>query len=154
MLEEYRKRVEGTNIDPRSLLSTDYFNHFSTVIMLLGMLPDSPDLLDEIDAWQYISYEEHFKTSTLDFAPLAIEAYAHAPMHLRMQLEVLCEQMKLFVIAMRVKLRAIHQSGEKGAFAETARFAARQLERMVETGSSIVHGNDNALDQSGIDKLF
>ena len=154
MLEDYRKRVEGTNIDPRSLLSTDYFNHFSTVIMLFGMLPDAPELMDEIDAWQYISYAEHFKTSTLDFAPLAIEAYEHAPMHLRAQLDVLCEQMKLFVLAMRVKLRAIHQSGEQGAFAETARFAARQLERMVETGSSIVHGNDNALDQSGIDKLF
>jgi hypothetical protein len=154
MLEEYRKRVEGTNIDPRSLLSTDYFNHFSTVIMLFGMLPDAPELMDEIDAWSFITYAEHFKASTLDFAPLAIEAYEHAPMHLRMQLDILCEQMKNFIIAMRLKLRIIHRNGEQGAFGETARFAARELERMVETGSSIVHGNENALDQSGIDKLF
>ena len=79
MFEHYRERVQGTTIDSSTLLSTDYFNLFNEVIMLLGMLPDMPDMLDEVAAWQFKSYSQHFAESGLAFAPLAIEAYPHAP---------------------------------------------------------------------------
>src|ERR1700722_10523290 len=104
MIEKYRERVAGTNIDPRSLLSNDYFNHFNTVIMLLGMLPEAPELIDEIDAWQYLSYIDHFKASGLDFAPLAIEAYEHVPAHLRDQFDKKVDEMKTFIEVSRLGL--------------------------------------------------
>ena len=47
-LEEYRRKVADTNIDSRSLLSTDYFNTFNSVVMVLDVLPDAPELLEEI----------------------------------------------------------------------------------------------------------
>ena len=52
MYEEYRARLQGTTIDPNTFLSTDYFNLFNEVIMLFGMLPDMPDMLEEIDLWK------------------------------------------------------------------------------------------------------
>src|SRR3954452_20481302 len=79
MYDEYRTRVAGTTIDGGTLLSTDYFNNFNEVIMLLGMLPEMPDMIDDINSWKFITYEEHFRASGLPFASLAIEAYAHVP---------------------------------------------------------------------------
>lgn len=151
---EYQKRVEGTNIDTRSLLSTDYFNHFSSVIMLLGMLPEMPELLDEIDAWKYISYTQHFKDSGLDFAPLAIEAYDHVPTKLRTKFERKVEEISNFVEISRLGLRHLLEAGDKERFAELARRTSRDMQAMVDAGGAIVHGHDDTLDQSSVDELF
>jgi len=154
LLEAYRARVAGTNIDPRSLLSTDYFNHFNTVIMLLGMLADVPELLDEIDAWEFMDYAQHFRDSGLDFAPLAIEAYAHAPANLRAQFERKVEEMRIFVEVSRLGLRRLLDAGDKDRFADMAARVSRELQHMVDAGGAIVHGNEASLDQGAIDKLF
>src|SRR5438552_16767119 len=83
MYEQYRIRVAGTTIDGTTLLSTDYFNTLNEVIMHLGMLPEMPELIEEIDAWRFRTYEEHFGESHLPFAALAIVAYAHVPPAIR-----------------------------------------------------------------------
>lgn len=151
---EYQKRVEGTNIDTRSLLSTDYFNHFSSVIMLLGMLPEMPELLDEIDAWAFISYIDHFKQSGLDFAPLAIECYDYVPPKLRTKFERKVEEISNFVEISRLGLRQLLDTGDKERFAELARRTSRDMQAMVDAGGAIVHGHDDSLDQSSVDELF
>ena len=50
MYDAYRERVVGTTIDSFTLLSTDYFNSFNEVIMLLGMVPAMPAMLDDVRA--------------------------------------------------------------------------------------------------------
>lgn len=152
--EDYQKKVEGTNIDSRSLLSTDYFNHFNTVIMLLGMLPEMPELLDEIDAWKFISYCEHFRDSGLDFAPLAIEAYDYVPEKTRKTFEQKMEEINTFVEISRLGLRRLHETGDLNRFAEMARRVSREMQNMVDAGGAIVHGQEVALDQSSINELF
>src|SRR5258708_25682802 len=87
MYEAYRERVIGTTIDGGTLLSTDYFNSFNEVIMLLGMVPDMPEMLQDVQAWKFRTYEEHFRESGLPFAQLAIEAYAHVPADIRQRFE-------------------------------------------------------------------
>ncbi|MER2520238.1 MAG: hypothetical protein ABTQ34_06070 [Bdellovibrionales bacterium] len=154
MLERYQQKVAGTNIDPRSLLSTDYFNHFNSVIMLFGMLPDAPELLDDIDGWEFLSYIDHFKTSCLDFGPLAIEAYEFAPSKLRDQFNRKAEEIRIFIEVSRLGLRRLIESGEKEKFADMALRVSRELQHMVDAGGSIVHGNENSMDQSAIDKMF
>jgi len=154
MFEHYRERVTGTNIDPRSLLSTDYFNAFNTVIMLFGMLPEAPELLDEIDEWKFLTYTEHFKESGLDFAPLAIEAYGFVPTNLKAQFEVKIEIMRMFAEESRVKLRKFLNDGNMGMFGEMAVQTSRELQKMADAGAAIVHGHDATLDQGAIDKLF
>lgn len=151
---EYQKKVAGTNIDTRSLLSTDYFNHFNTVIMLLGMLPEMPELLDEIDQWKFISYCQHFKDSGLDFAPLAIEAYDHVPEALRTKFERKCEQISHFVETTRHGLRHVLEKSEMEQFAHMARNASMDMQAMVDEGGAIVHGHDASSDQAAVDALF
>lgn len=154
MLEQYRQKVVGTNIDQRSLLSTDYFNHFNSVIMLFGMLPDAPELLEDIDSWEFLGYIDHFKTSNLDFSQLAIEAYEYAPQNLREQFNRKSEEIRIFIEVSRLGLRRLIESGDKDRFADMALRVSRELQLMVDAGGAIVHGNDGAMNQSAIDKMF
>ena len=152
--DEYRQKVAGTNIDPRSLLSTDYFNTFNSVIMLLDMLPDAPDLLDEIVQWQFYDYVGHFKASGLDFAALAIEAYEFSPADLRAAFDSKVNGMRIVVEDSVRMLRHLHEAGEDQAMGLAARQAVALLQSMMSEGNAIVHGNDASSTQANIDALF
>lgn len=153
-LNAYREQLVGTNIDPRSFLSTDYFNHFNEVIMMLNMLSDAPELLDEIDKWTYKTYREHFQSSELGFAPLAIEVYDYAPGDLRERFDKITVQMSMLVVESRIKLRHALEEGNKEKFGEMAYLASMELQGMVDDGGAVVHGYGKALDQSAIDAMF
>jgi hypothetical protein len=131
-----------------------YFNHFNEVIMLFGMLPDMPDMLDEIDAWSLKNYCEHFANSNLAFAPLAIELYPLVSETLRTSLEKLIDQMEMMIIETRAALRQAYEAGETAKVLELAALGSLQLQGMVEAGGAIVHGHDAMLDQEAINKLF
>ncbi|MFA4995092.1 MAG: hypothetical protein WC521_07315 [Bdellovibrionales bacterium] len=152
-LEEYRRRVADTNIDSRSLLSTDYFNTFNSVVMVLDMLPDSPELLEEIEQWRFVDYIQHFKSSGLDFAELAIEVYPFSPPELREAFERKADGIRIVIEELPHTLRRLLNAGEKGAFSDICRTMATQLRLLMEEGNSIVHGNQ-ASTQADIDKLF
>ncbi|MSO72969.1 MAG: hypothetical protein EXQ84_05100 [Rhodospirillaceae bacterium] len=79
--EVWRVKVAVTLINPDSLLATDYLNHFNEVVMLIGMLPDMPDMLPDCEAWKPKSYPEHFLNAGLTYGALAAEAYAHMRRH-------------------------------------------------------------------------
>jgi hypothetical protein len=152
-LEEYQKKVAGTNIDTRSLLSTDYFNTFNSVVMVLDMLPDMPDMLEEIEQWKFVDYAEHFRTSGLDFADLAIEAYSFAPPDLRTAFEHKANAIRIIIEEIAHMLRRLLDTGEKETFSNIARFAVVQLRTMMEEGNGIVHGGSTS-SQADIDKMF
>ncbi|MDE1900946.1 MAG: hypothetical protein KGI37_04780 [Alphaproteobacteria bacterium] len=153
-LEEYRAKVAGTNIDTRSLLSTDYFNTFNSVIMLFDMLPEMPELLDEVEQWKFNDYVGHFRDSGLDFAGLAIESYAHVPPDLKLAFERKIDAMRIFVEEASRTLRRLNDAGETATFGKFARYVAELIRGMVEEGSAIVHGHDSSMDQSAIDAMF
>ena len=46
-----QQRVKGSNIDETTLLATDYLNHFNEIVMLLEMVPDMPEMLEEVKAF-------------------------------------------------------------------------------------------------------
>ncbi len=154
MAKDFESLVVGTNIDPRSLLSTDYFNHFNEVIMMLGMVGDAPDLLDEIDKWDFKTYREHFLTSGLGFADLAIEAYEAAPRDLRDRFDKIAVQMSMLVVETRVRLRQMLESGDMPRFADMAMLNSMQLQGMVDDGAAVVHGHGKSADQAAIDSMF
>ncbi|MCL2469348.1 MAG: hypothetical protein FWF24_03850 [Alphaproteobacteria bacterium] len=152
--EDYQARVAGTNIDPRSLLSTDYFNHFNEAVMLLGMVADMPEILDDLDRWQFKSYVEHFQDSSLGFASLAIECYDVAPAETRERFDRAVQQMGMLIDETRRQLRQIWEQGEVDRFKEMARINSMELQGMMDDGAAIVHGRARALDQESIDALF
>lgn len=154
MLEQYRERVKGTTIDPGTLLSTDYFNLFNEVIMLLGMLGDMPDMLDEVIGWKFRTYEQHFAESGLAFAPLAIEAYPHSPPSAREHFERTIQRMHDTVEEAKMVLADARDQGDMEILADQAINYSMMLQQMVDTGSAIIHGIDGIMDQSAIDDLF
>jgi hypothetical protein len=154
MLEYCRKLIQGTTIDASTLLSTDYFNLFNEVIMLLGMLPDMPDMLEDVAAWKFKTYVEHFQTSGLAFAPVAIEVYPHAPASAREHFEQTIHKMREMIEEARTVLRDEMAAGNMDRFADKAIIYSMELQQMVDTGSAIVHGQEAVLDQSAIDDLF
>jgi hypothetical protein len=154
MYEEYRTRVVGTTIDGGTLLSTDYFNSFNEVIMLLGMLPDMPDLIDEIRTWKFVTYEEHFSASGLPFAALAIEAYAHVPPAARERFERTVAEMRETVDEARDTLSGLAGPATLDRFKHSAVDYSMRLQGLVDTASAIVHGIGETSDQDAVDALF
>jgi hypothetical protein len=153
-IDHIRNRLAGTTIDPASLLSTDYFNHFNEPIMLLGMLPDMPEMLDDIDGWQFVTYCEHFTHSGLGFAQLAIEAYDAAPPDLRKRLDKLAAQIGMLIVETRVRLRFVLEDGNMDKFRDICELHALELQGMVDDGGAIVHGYTASADQEAIDAMF
>lgn len=152
-IDEYREKIKDTNIDSRSFLSTDYFNTFNSVVMMLDMLPDCPEMLEDIEQWKFMNYTEHFENSGLDFAKLAIEVYPYSPPELREAFEKKVGEIRANLENLIVALRNMLDAGNREAFGETVRTTAAQLRTMMEEGNGIVHGN-RTVAQEDIDKLF
>ncbi len=87
-----RARLPGTNINEKTLLATDYLNHFNELVMVLDIIPDMPDCLEEARAWVPKSYEDHFADSQFSEATLAIEAYSLAPTEYKIPFETTVDQ--------------------------------------------------------------
>lgn len=158
MLDHYRQLVRDTTIDDRTLLSTDYFNHFNEVIMLLSMLGDMPDMLDEIVAWTPKTYRQHFEDSGLAFAPLAIQVFDHVPMEYRGPFDDTINDMNSLIVEAVATLSPMRDDPDLLGF--TAGDYWRRLQELVDRGSAIVHGSVQdhnpavTMDQSEIDDLF
>lgn len=82
-LADMRVAVRGSNINEKTLLATDYLNHFNEAVMLLELVSDMPDMMDEVKSWQPKSYQQHFSDSGLSIGDLAIQAYELAPAQYR-----------------------------------------------------------------------
>jgi hypothetical protein len=113
-----------------------------------------PDMLDDVSAWEFKTYAQHFQESGLALAPLAIEAYPHAPATLLVRFEQTIEKMRSTIEEAKLVLRDELESGDMDVFAGKAIGYSMELQRLVDTGSAIVHGQDRTLDQSAIDDLF
>ena len=154
MYDEFRTRVAGTTIDVATLLSTDYFNIFNEVTMLLGMLPAMPEMIEEIEAWRFRSYAEHFGDSGLPFAALAIAAYAHVPPATREHFERTIAQLRATIEEAVETLARLAREPGLDRFKLAALDYAAELQALIDTGSSIVHGADEVSTQDAVDALF
>ncbi len=152
-LEEYRQRVAGTNIDGNSLLSTDYFNTFNSIIMILDMLPDAPDMIEEVEQWRFMNYTEHFKASGLEFADLAVEAYEFSPPELKEAFERKAESIRIIIESTASILRRLFDIKEMDTFSKICRASTEVLHSLMQEGNGIVHGG-GAIGQEEIDKIF
>jgi hypothetical protein len=45
-------RLQGSNVNPLTLLATDYLNHFNEIVMIFGIVGDCPECLEDAAAWQ------------------------------------------------------------------------------------------------------
>src|SRR6476619_2879542 len=92
-------RLAAANINPKTGLASDYLNHFNEAIMLLDLLPETPECIVELIGWEPLSYEEHFAASHFKDKELAIAAYAAAEPDTRARLDELADTMNALLVA-------------------------------------------------------
>ena len=92
-------RLAAANINPKTGLASDYLNHFNEAIMLLDLLPTTPECIVELIGWEPLSYEEHFAASHFKGKELAIAAYGMAEPAARAQLDELADTMNALLVA-------------------------------------------------------
>lgn len=153
--EAWRARVRGTNISEKTLLATDYLNHFNEIVMLIEMIPDMPDMLDECLLWQPKSYQEHFRDSGFSDKELAIEAYDHVPSKFRSPFEA---SIKLMTHVVRATLDRLGQDITGEVEAEKLRIdsanSADMIHRIIQTMNGIIHGAAHVMEQDEIDAFL
>jgi hypothetical protein len=156
-------RLQGTNINPVTLLATDYLNHFNEVIMLIEMVPDMPDMIEDVLAWEPKSYSQHFADSGLKDKNLAIEAYGAAPEDLKAQFDALVACLNGNIFKTQQRLRNVAPEAPEEALAEHVRVSVDKFHRLVEMIISVVKGGtvkatpaeaEASCAQAEIDALF
>ena len=151
----WQARVKGTNIDGKTLLATDYLNHFNEIVMLLDMLPDMPDMIAELREWAPCDYRTHFARSTFAARDIAVAAYEHVPAAYRLPFEETVATLDRFLLDAIAEMDGMIAAGAApDALSARVQTVSRGAQRLLDVASGIIHGSTRALDQSGIDDLL
>ncbi|MDR3436552.1 hypothetical protein [Telmatospirillum sp.] len=152
----FSEKAVGTNINPQTLLATDYLNHFNEIVMMLEMIPDMPDCLEDAQAWSPKSYQDHFRDSQFRDKELAVEAYDHVPLRFRQPFEDVIGQMNAVITLAVDKIAGLIAGGggQDGELREVCSESSRALQKMMDVASAIIHGSESRFDQSEIDGLL
>ncbi len=147
----YSARAEGTNINPQTLLATDYLNHFNEIVMMLEMIPDIAECFDEARAWQPKTYQQHFRDSQFRDRELAIEAYDHVPPRYREPFDEVVGQMNALIASVLDRIATALEDGEPEVVRLLCSDSSRGLQKMIDIASAVIHGSERRLDQAEID---
>jgi hypothetical protein len=149
-----RGRLANTPIHPKSLLATDYLNHFNEPAMLLDILADCPESIEDLAAWKPLNYADHFRASGLSYSALAVEAYRLAPVQFRVGFELVVAEMNALVTsAIRRAAEAI-ETNDASVFTKIKEDAQR-LQALVAEAGGIVRGEPSRrVNQATIDALM
>jgi hypothetical protein len=151
---ELCKRAQGSNVNDRTLLATDYLNHVNEIVMLVELIPDAPECLDDCKAWQPRSYQEHFADSGIADRDLAIEAYDYSPPEFRVAFDRLVTEMNRLVALSIARLEVALTEGNDDITRLIATRASRNLQDLIGQAGAVIHGETPRLDQSQIDQLM
>lgn len=141
------ERLAAANINPRSFLATDYLNHFNEVVMLMEMLPDMPDMAQDVMAWEPCGYAQHFEQSVFAERQLAIDAYRAAPAATRAGLEAVVAQLEARIIDTQILLSGVDPSLplDRAIAERLALTIADELRPAIDRASGIINASDTPL---------
>jgi hypothetical protein len=151
---ELCQRAQGSNVNDRTLLATDYLNHINEIVMLVEIIPDAPECLDDCKAWRPASYQEHFTNSGIADRDLAIEAYDYSPDQFRLPFERLVSEMNRLVALAVARMDQALLDGNDDITRMIAIRASRNLQDLIGQAGAIIHGETATLDQVEIDLLM
>lgn len=147
----WRQRVQGTNISDKTLLATDYLNHFNEIVMLIEMIPDMPDMAEDCYAWTPKSYQEHFRDSGFSDKELAIEAYEHVPAKFRQPFEDSIAQINQVVRHALDRMAQDIGEGDTERLRIDCQQSAAMIHRIIQVANGIIHGAAHVMEQGEID---
>ncbi|MFM2128506.1 MAG: hypothetical protein RL477_52 [Pseudomonadota bacterium] len=165
-----RARARAANVNPQSLLATDYLNHFNEAMMLLELVPDMPECIEDLADWTPVSYEDHFRHSAFSGRDVAIEAYRAAPAAYRKPFDATVAKLNALLEATIAGASRMAARGDMAAVAAIVRFAMPSIRTFQEKAGAIINGaviadvettkvedaegGEYTLDQSEIDSLM
>ncbi len=134
------------NINPESFLATDYLNHFNEIVMLLEMVPDMPELFEDVADWQPKTYNQHFMDSGFQAKELAIKAYNIAPAPIIANFEKICAELDKLVSGTINGLQAVNvvERGLSEQAQALIRNRVASIQEMLMQMNKVIHGNIDA----------
>ena len=151
----YALLVDGTNINTRTLLATDYLNHFNEAVMLVELVPDMPDCLEDLIDWKPKSYQQHFFDSGLSDGPLAAWAYENSPPRYRDPFDEVIEGIGTSIVEAVAQLRAAVENQAPAANLNMiVDGALDEIHGLMSLANAIIHGGSHVSDQATIDSLL
>jgi len=151
--EKYQDLVKGTNINEVTLLATDYLNHFNEIIMLIDMIPDMPDCMEDVAAWEPKSYQDHFRDSGFSDRDLAVEAYDYVPAIYRGPCERIISHLDTLILQVARQLNQAAANKDDAEMAAAVMFGA-EMRLLVEKAGAIINGETEGHDQADIDAVL
>jgi len=152
--DELLARVQASNLDPETMLATDYLNHFNEVVMLLEMIPDMPEMMEEVQAWKPKSYVQHFLDSSIADREIAVDAYGFVDPKYRGPFDQTIEQLNSAVMVTIDRLAAYIEQNNEELLREQAKMMAQMIQRLMDTASGIIHGGTETMAQGEIDAVI
>lgn len=160
--------LAAANINPSSFLATDYLNHFNEVVMLMEMVPDMPDMAEDVMAWEPCSYTEHFEQSVFADKALAIEAYQAAPANTKARFDAVIADLDSQIVDIQILLSGVDTNASMDpALADRLMMAiVNELRPAIDRASGIINAVDDAAQagnqpdetkmraQDAVDELF
>jgi len=150
----FSAKAVGTNINPQTLLATDYLNHFNEIVMMLGMIPDIPDCLEDAQAWEPKSYQDHFRDSQFRDKDLAIEAYDNVPAKYKVPFDTAISHVNSLVASSITQIAQVIEGGNEDELRFVCGQASQDIQKLMDLASSIIHGSTKILDQTEIDAFL
>lgn len=148
-LAEIKAKVKGTNINEKTLLATDYLNHFNEVVMMIDMLPDMPDCLDMVQDWEPKSYQDHFRDSTIADKGLAVEAYEFVEPTYRAAFEQYISEVDHVILLTIEEAAKLLEQGDMEFFRFKIGESAQQIHALQDKLNAIIHGTASFLEEDG-----
>lgn len=151
---EWRDRVSTSNISAKTLLATDYLNHFNEIVMLIEMVPDMTDMIEDCRIWEPLTYCQHFERSGFSDKALAIAAYEYVPSKFRKPFEDTVTQIGMVVGYTIQRMVADTETGNEDQLRIDCQTAAEMIHRLIQVANGIIHGTTHVMEQEEIDRYL
>ena len=153
-IDDLRPRLDGTNINKKTLLAPDYINHFSAIVMVIDLIPELKSNLAEARRWRPKSYVAHFENSGFAARDLAIHAYRLAPIPIRARFDETIDRLNLLVAVSLDRIEKAVMTGDREIIRAVTMRASRDLQHMIDVVGAIIDGADTRIAQDDIDTMF
>ncbi len=149
-----RTRLVDTNINAKTLLATDYLNHFNEFVMLLELVGDMPDMLDEAREWRPKTYQEHFSESAFSDRDLAIGAYGISPPEYRKRFDATIARIDTEIDGTLARVVAAVEANDAERLSGLVLDRTQTIRGLIDVASAIINGFDGTSSQSDVDRLL
>ena len=153
-LSAMRARLVDTNINEKTLLATDYLNHFNEFVMLLELVGDMPDMLEEAREWHPLTYQEHFSESAFSDRDLAIEAYNMSPPEYRGHFDETIARIHAEIDSTFARVAATVEANDNDRLSLLVLDSAQTIRDLIDIASAIINGFKDTSSQSDVDRLL